>query len=220
MLSGIYKFINRTNGKMYIGSAVSLANRKKNHLIELRLNRHHNRYLQAAWNKYGSENIAFEVMEYCDRSDLINREQLWITWTRCFDRQFGYNLSPTASSPLGVRHSDETRAKASKARKGKAHSEEWNRNVSIALKGMKASDSARQNISKALKGRSLTEEHRSNISAAQRKLGKWPHLMGWACKCTECKAKRKETLRLSKLKLLPTHGELSDGTQGLERRTD
>src|SRR5258708_40355023 len=100
MKSGIYRFVNWANGKMYIGSAVNLKNRKKNHLISLRLNKHFNRYLQAAYNKGGGCNILFEVIEYVENKvNLIEREQYYLDKFKSYEREVGYNLSPTAGSP-------------------------------------------------------------------------------------------------------------------------
>lgn len=48
---------------MYIGSAVDFRRRKYKHLADLRNNKHHSDHLQKSWNKYGSANFLFEVVE-------------------------------------------------------------------------------------------------------------------------------------------------------------
>lgn len=181
---------------MYIGSAVNLHKRHKDHSITLRLNKHHNRHLQAAYNKYGKENIVFEILEIVNsKSDLKIKEQIWIDKFKSADRNFGYNLSPTASSPLGVKHSEETKAKLSEVSKNRIRTSEWSKNISIALTGKKATETARQNISISLKGRRLSDEHISNRSDSVRKLDKWPCFNGYYCTCVECKAKKAENMR-------------------------
>ena len=52
MNSGIYKILNKINGKFYIGSAVNFKRRFARHKRLLNINCHPNEYLQNAWNKY------------------------------------------------------------------------------------------------------------------------------------------------------------------------
>jgi hypothetical protein len=59
---------------------------------------HVNRYLQAAWNKYGEENFTFEILEFVDVSHLMEAEQEWIDATACIDRDIGFNVRDTAES--------------------------------------------------------------------------------------------------------------------------
>src|ERR1035437_397640 len=56
-ISGIYKIINKIDGKYYIGSSDHIKRRWYSHRTELRKNRHGNQYLQRARNKYGEINI-------------------------------------------------------------------------------------------------------------------------------------------------------------------
>ena len=60
-ISGIYKITNNVNGKFYIGSSQNISRRWYDHKRELRIQKHHNKYLQRAWNKYGEENFSFEI---------------------------------------------------------------------------------------------------------------------------------------------------------------
>src|SRR3546814_3147532 len=77
--SGIYQIRNFRNGKLYIGSARDLKQRRATHFKLLGENRHHCRHLQAAWNKYGAEAFVFELVEHVGHVDrLIPREQHYI----------------------------------------------------------------------------------------------------------------------------------------------
>lgn len=59
----IYKIKNLVNGKVYIGQTVNKVQRRwQDHRSMLKRNTHDNFYLQNAWNKYGEENFAFEVV--------------------------------------------------------------------------------------------------------------------------------------------------------------
>lgn len=116
MASGIYQIENRINGKRYIGSAVRLSHRRKQHLSDLRCGRHCNPHLQAAFDKYGEHEFAFEVLGQVPSDNLIVREQHYLD-------TLGpeYNIAPTAGNQLGYRHSQETRRKISESGSGKRH---------------------------------------------------------------------------------------------------
>ena len=61
--SGIYKWVNLVNKKIYVGSSIYLSDRKYSHLICLKKNCHQNIHLQSAFNKYGEQNFKFEIIE-------------------------------------------------------------------------------------------------------------------------------------------------------------
>jgi len=64
--SGIYKIESVTNGKFYIGSAVSILRRSYEHFNTLKRSAHRNPYLQKHYNKYGKDDLMFSVVELCD----------------------------------------------------------------------------------------------------------------------------------------------------------
>ena len=73
---GIYQIVNNENGKMYIGSAVNLNNRRKCHICMLKKGNHHCNYLQHAWDRSGEKGFSFCVLEYVkEERQLIKREQ-------------------------------------------------------------------------------------------------------------------------------------------------
>jgi group I intron endonuclease len=116
--SGVYQICCIPTGKIYVGSAVNLRKRQRDHINSLRWGIHENIYLQRAWNKYGEANFDFTILEFVDASDLLRMEQVWIDRTNCTDRRIGFNICPIAASPLGVKRSPETRSAISNA---KAH---------------------------------------------------------------------------------------------------
>jgi group I intron endonuclease len=156
--SGIYQIKNKKNNKVYIGSAVSLGQRFSVHTHCLRNDKHHNRHLQNAWNKYGEDSFLFEVLEKVeDKEKLVEREQHWIDI-----REPEYNLSPTAGSTLGVKYSEEARKNVSNALKGKMAGED------NPFYGKKHSKKAREKMSAAWEGRVITDEWRANLSKARK----------------------------------------------------
>src|SRR4051812_13574965 len=95
--TGIYKIVNILNGIIYVGSAVNIKKRWQWHKKDLRANKHRNSYLQNAWNLHGEECFEFSVIEYCEETQLLEREQNWIDTLNSV-RPNGYNLAPIAGN--------------------------------------------------------------------------------------------------------------------------
>ena len=74
MNSGIYT-IASLSGKMYVGSATCLRQRRNMHFSLLRSGKHHSILLQRAFNKYGPDGLIFKKLFICDRSELRFYEQ-------------------------------------------------------------------------------------------------------------------------------------------------
>lgn len=168
--SGVYSITNTLNGHVYIGSAVNISRRWSQHTLLLNRNCHHSGHLQNAWNKYGSDNFEFTVLEYCEIDYLTRCEQFYI------DSEYpAYNMSPTAGSNLGIKFSVEARANMSEAHLGKSgrkHTEATRLKISEAHKGMHPSVEARANMSEVQKGNTNslgythTDAARANMSLA------------------------------------------------------
>lgn len=71
MKAGVYLISNNVNGKCYVGSTIHLDQRRKQHFSRLAHNKHVNKHLQNAYNKYGREAFEFEVLEIIDIDDSI-----------------------------------------------------------------------------------------------------------------------------------------------------
>lgn len=111
---GIYIIQNNINKKIYIGSALNLANRKACHLKDLRQNKHKNPYLQNAYNKYNENNFIFYLAEYIENKKyLIKIEQLYLDVYKPYNKSIGYNIAKIAGSTLGIYPSKETKLKQS-----------------------------------------------------------------------------------------------------------
>lgn len=184
--TGIYAIINCVNGKLYVGSARgSLSRRWSVHRCLLRMGKHDNHYLQAAWNKYGENAFEWRVLWNCLPTECLDWKQWWIDRLQAADRKHGYNLSPAAGSSLGIKRSDETKermrismlghkhseeakSKMSKAALGRKHTEERKKKIGKASLGRKHSEEARMKISASRKGMVFSEEHRRKLSEAAR----------------------------------------------------
>lgn len=78
-MNGIYKIVNNINGKVYIGQTKQpFIKRFMHHRWQLRNNKHDNRWLQNAFNKYGEDAFSFEIVEFIDSAfdTLINDEEM------------------------------------------------------------------------------------------------------------------------------------------------
>lgn len=81
--------------KVYVGSSTRWPYRKREHLKDLKDNKHCNKYLQRAVNKYGLENVLIEELEICtdkNAQTLRNLEQKWVNHFDSSNSAFGFNL--------------------------------------------------------------------------------------------------------------------------------
>jgi group I intron endonuclease len=164
MKSGVYRIKNLINGKFYIGSSSVLGKRFYEHKRTLRGNFHANQHLQSAWNKYGEDSFIFDILEYCDKELLLEREQHYVD-----TMSPEYNIHKiSVFSPLGMKRTKESREK-----------------MSLAARGRKMSEAAKNKISEAMKGRVFTKEWREKISKS--KLG---NTAGLGKKCSDDKKRK------------------------------
>lgn len=117
--SGIYQIKNLVNGNIYIGSAVHIQKRWIVHKSQLRKKKHDNPHLQAACNKYGIENFELQIMAKCPVEYLLKMEQWFLD-----SLNPEYNILKIAGSPLGTRHTTETKEKIRRAHAGRKKSKE------------------------------------------------------------------------------------------------
>lgn len=112
--SGIYCIENLSTHKKYVGQAVSVSGRFKEHISDLNHQDHFNSYLQNAWNKYGEDDFIYYVLEYCSIEKLDERETFYIDKLNLLDRDFGYNLKRGGQHGGGT-FSKEVKEKLSKS---------------------------------------------------------------------------------------------------------
>lgn len=112
--SGIYKISFKNTKWFYIGCAINLVDRKNLHLHHLRNCRHKNPKMQNCFDKYGEDSFIFEIVEYCENTNLLMREQYWIDTLKP-----NLNVRKIADSNIGIKWSSQTKNKMSKAKIGK-----------------------------------------------------------------------------------------------------
>jgi len=128
-ISGIYKITNVINKKVYIGSAISIKKRWKQHKRLLKNNKHYNTHLQSAYNKYGEVNFIYDIIETVEIDFLLEREEFWIFELKANDNKFGYNKRIKPHSNLGIKLSKKTRFKLSISHLGNKHSDESKKKI-------------------------------------------------------------------------------------------
>jgi hypothetical protein len=118
--TGVYSIVNKINNKFYIGSASGTHEKSwnggfyvrfKKHLCDLNKGKHHCKYLQRSWIKYGAANFEFKILEFVAPDLCIETEQTYLDLT---NNEFLYNSCEVAGSPLGFRHTKDQRAKHSR----------------------------------------------------------------------------------------------------------
>lgn len=162
-VSGIYQIQSKIHPeRIYIGSAVDIDKRWKEHICRLKRGVHHSHKLQRYYNKY-QDVLEFSIIFVCLKTELIEYEQKFIDKLNPY-----FNECKVAGSTLGREVSDKTRMKMSIARKGKNTYWMNNRVVSdITRQKMRESHLG---IKPWNTGITLSEEHCQKMSDA--KLGK------------------------------------------------
>jgi len=146
-VSGIYGIRSISHpDRIYIGSAVNIEGRWGAHLSNLNKKRHHSTKLQHHYDKYGIRDLVFEIIFQCDPDVLLSSEQAFIDlyspWFNICPKansrlgakhskeskakmsawQMGRKLPEETLEKMRVaasNMSDETRAKISRAGKGR-----------------------------------------------------------------------------------------------------
>lgn len=170
MTLGIYQIYNKANGKQYIGSSVNIENRWRQHRSSLKKQKHRNSHLQNAWNMYGENTFAFEIIEECSKEELKNKESWYLENTHNI-----YNLTTNVEKPfLGRKHTEETNRINSEYHKGRAPrkgailTEETKEKIRKANIGKKQSKETIDKRRKHLIGRPVSEETRRKISESNK----------------------------------------------------
>ena len=89
--TGIYKITNIENQMCYVGQAVNIAERWRQHIKRgLGAETPTRNKLYPAMEKYGVENFTFELLEECSRAELDEKEDSWQEFFHA--RDFGYSI--------------------------------------------------------------------------------------------------------------------------------
>lgn len=149
---GIYT-ITFPTGARYVGSAVNLRKRWHGHKTELRRGTHKNGRLKRSWNTHGESNALFAAIIFCSKENLLIYEQLALNALRP-----GLNICLIAGNALGVKWTEEARAR-----------------ISAKRSGVKLTPEHRSAIGAAHLGQKRTLEARAAMKASQERRKGWKH---------------------------------------------
>lgn len=114
---GVYRIYFSSSMKTYVGATFAgFEKRRKKHIRNLASGIHHSRYLQSAYDLYGSDDLVFEILETfpesSTRGEVFMAEREW--WLKL--RAKGVDLiNPCPNGKAGTVMTDAVRANISKA---------------------------------------------------------------------------------------------------------
>jgi len=174
-LSGIYKFTNKINGKIYIGETMNFKQRMRGHVARS-YDENWTAVISRAFRKYGFSNFEYEIIESyplksVTKDFLIEREAFFIKELDAMNVDKGYNRCPYGVNTIGYKFSEESRKKMSIARKKRVMRRESIEKQALSISGeknynygKKMTDERKALLIKATTTREITEEERINKS--------------------------------------------------------
>jgi len=141
---GIYCIECLVSHKKIVGSTKRFNNRVAEHYYKLRNNKHGNRHLQNAYNKYGENNIIIYLIEECNEDVLVELEDYWMEQLNTINREFGYNLKKAYRQEI----TEELREIFRQSNKGKSKPSGWHHTEEAKTKMRKSQLASKFNIKK------------------------------------------------------------------------
>lgn len=99
--SGVYMWVNTINNKRYLGSSTDLQRRFSAYFSVAYLTKYNTSMIHRALLKYGYSNFSLHILEYCNKEDLIAREQYYLDLYKP-----EYNVLKVAGSSFGWKQSE------------------------------------------------------------------------------------------------------------------
>lgn len=170
MLTGIYRIVNKLNGKCYIGQSIDIERRFRDHKSRSFTTKYETP-IYKAFQKYGIDNFSFEIIEECSTENLDDREIFYIAKYRSAEKKYGYNFTFGGKGYHGTNYTEQRELWSQHIAEGKTGkkighpSKEALAHRSAALKGLKKPESWCKKMSVIMKGREITPETRAKISA-------------------------------------------------------
>lgn len=164
--SGVYVFLHRASGMVYVGSAVNMKKRYNEYLFKARTDGETIFY--RALREFGIDSFDFEVIQECPKEQLLERERFWIAFFGSATVD-GFNTRTNPIATYDTKISEATRARMRAAKVGHAPSFEARSKGGKAHKGKKKSPESVAKVAAALRGRKATPEAIEANKAGQRK---------------------------------------------------
>jgi len=110
--TGVYTITSRKRNKVYVGSTIKntgnspctlgFKSRWEDHVTSLIRGKHYNKHLQRHVNKYGINDLEFEILEQCEPRFTASSERFWINMLDAVN--VGFNQTYLTSMPYGKNH--------------------------------------------------------------------------------------------------------------------
>ena len=149
--SGIYRWNNLITNKSYVGSAKWIRGRfslyYSTNSIKRKLAEGSSAILSAIL-KYGYENFSIDILEYCDISNLTEREQYYIDLL-----EPEYNILKIAYSREGTKHTERTKSRIGLKSMGRIYTKEAKlkmKEIAVLRKGVETSFYGKKHSSESL----------------------------------------------------------------------
>lgn len=123
----IYKIQCEKDGRFYIGASTNPHKRRLEHFNHLRKNKHHNRFLQRAFNKYGESSFSYTILEEFKQEDMMwkREEELLEELSNTYNMMPGGIRGPrmygSCNPKFGKQISEQQRKLQSEAMSGENH---------------------------------------------------------------------------------------------------
>lgn len=103
--------------------SVNIKDRFNTHMQYLRKNIHPNFKFQKAFDKYGEDSFHLEVLEYCEKDKLVERENFYLDLLKPYLRKNGYNI---VENSIDLKRLNETKnSPEAKQKRSKTVKEQW-----------------------------------------------------------------------------------------------
>lgn len=158
---GIYKITNKINNNYYIGSSIDIQDRWRKHISATKNN---SKYpIHRAIRKYGLENFTFEVLELCEETDLLHKEQVLLNEN--VGKKECYNASKDVYAPMrGRKHTKKTKKQISNKKKNISDSVRFL--LGASWRGKRQPNSMVEKRVNSIRGRKYSTEHKQKLSIA------------------------------------------------------
>lgn len=162
--AGIYRFLNITNSKQYVGSEKILYLRLNEHLSK----RKSNRALQSAILKHELENFRFCVYEYFTYENKTTSNKLLTNLETLYIKKFYfttlYNFMKSATSLEGYKHTDKAKLKMIKRLEDKTNHPFWGKHHNDETKLL----ISKPNLLNAMYGKTHTQNSRDLMKSKKK----------------------------------------------------
>lgn len=184
--AGIYKLTSKLSNKIYIGKAINLYKRLREHKNSETQKSNNKFYIRNSIQKYGWDSFDVEILEIIegfdktkDNNELLVRESYYIDLFDSTNLEIGYNICKSSNDRTGLKHSEETKLKMSLASKGKPKSKEAVEKMRQSKLGKPRKPHSKETIEKTNQTKRLnkllgkprkpfSEESRKKMSEAQK----------------------------------------------------